>query len=75
MLNNAKKYKADSYARCSSVGSIKKAIYNANGAIMSLNIFTNRENCDIIIAPNELNNRTDRYIFLYGITIPFLRIS
>ena len=41
MLNNAKKYKADSYARCSSVGSIKKAIYNANGAIMALNIFTN----------------------------------
>lgn len=24
--------------------------------------------------PNELNNRTDRYIFLYGITIPFLCI-
>ncbi len=22
--------------------------------------------------PNELNNRTDRYIFLFGIIIPFL---
>ena len=40
----------------------------------STNIFTNRENCDMIIMPNELNNRTDRYIFLYGIIIPFFVI-
>ena len=40
----------------------------------SLNIFTNRKNCDIIVVPNELNNRADRYIFLCGITIPFFVI-
>ena len=38
-------------------------------------MFTNCGNCDIIVMPNELNNRTDRYIFLYGIVIPFLCIS
>ena len=37
-------------------------------------MFTNRKNCDIINTPNELNKRSDRYIFLYGIIIPFLCI-
>ena len=36
-----------------------------------LDIFTNRKSCDIMVVPNELNNRTDRYVFLYGITILF----
>ena len=35
------------------------------------NLFTNRKIRDIIALPNELNKRIDRYIFLYGITIPF----
>ena len=38
------------------------------------NLFTNRKIRDIIALPNELNKRIDRYIFLYGITIPFFVI-
>lgn len=41
MIINAKEYRADSYARCSGIEGIKQAIYNANGAIISLNVFWN----------------------------------
>ena len=47
-------------------------IVRSNNVIQNLkNLFTNFQNYTIIIMPNELNNRTDRYIFLYGETIPF----